>query len=341
MTVTFTGPDEEFAAATGSNVNVTSTTSRFDNPPNAFSDLTITSNPGDTEPYLFEEGDTYDVSWGGHGGGGSIEDATVVRTDVLPGGAGIVVLEGINTVNGEVVQIIWTPGFDLEQWYWDNYNPSVEPQFYVVDTDATQNYGNICLAAETLIETPRGAVGLETLRPGDKVLTLDGPAAPISWIGRRQVAGTGPNAPVLFAPGSIGNRRPLRLSGQHRVLLAHPLAELMYDSSEVLVPAKSLVNGDTIRWAPCPQVTWMNLTTPAHALILAEGAPVETLWLGEVARNVLGEAGQIIASYPELVSAGQPDQLSARPMLRHQEALQLLSLIHGCDLRPVRELTLL
>ncbi|WP_421704678.1 Hint domain-containing protein [Aliiroseovarius sp.] len=170
------------------------------------------------------------------------------------------------------------------------------------------------------------------------MLTVDGGAQPVTWIGGRKVVGIGPAAPVLFAPGAIGNRRPLRLSGQHRVLLAHPMAQLLYDSSEVLVPAKSLINGDTIRWAPCPQVSWMNLTTPAHALIRAEGAPVETLWLGEVARNVLGEAGQITANYPELSGAGQPDQLSARPM---QEAVELLSLVEGRDPRPDRELALL
>ncbi len=86
----------------------------------------------------------------------------------------------------------------------------------------------------------------------------------------------------------------------------------------------------------------MNLTTPTHTLIRAEGAAVETLWLGEVALNVLGEAGQVVADYPALAGRGQADQRSARPMLRHREALELLSLIQGGrDLRPVRDLALL
>ena len=35
--------------------------------------------------------------------------------------------------NGDPAQIIWTPDFNLEGWYWDNYTPNLEPGFYVVD----------------------------------------------------------------------------------------------------------------------------------------------------------------------------------------------------------------
>ncbi len=329
MPITFSGPDEEFAAATGSNVHVSGTTSRFDNPPNAFTDLIITSNAGDLTPYEFDIGDTYDVSWGGHGGGGNMEDASVVRTDVLPGGEGIVVLEGINDKTGEVAQIIWTPGFDLEDWYWANYNPSAEPEFYVVDNDALTTYTTVCLAPETRIAAPKGDIAIKDLRCGDRVQTLDRGARTITWIGSRSVTGIGPAAPILFEAGSIGNHEPLRLSAQHRVLLAHPLAELHFGSSEVLVPAKSLVNGTTIRVASCPQVTWMNLTTDSHDLILAGGAPVETLWLGEVAKNVLGEADDLKAFYPGLADRGDAHIDAARPMLKHQEALALLAFIDG------------
>ncbi|MCI2397980.1 Hint domain-containing protein [Aliiroseovarius subalbicans] len=329
MTVTFTAPDNEFAAATGSNVNVTSTTSLFDNPPNGFSDLVITSNPGDNEPYKFDIGDTYDVTYGGHGGGGVIEDAEVVRTDVLSGGEGIVVLEGIDSNSGEMVQVIWTPGFDLETWYWDNYNPSSEPGFYVVDTDGGSTYGHVCLAAETRVQTDGGLRPLRDLSVGDLVHTRDHGSRPVTWLGAHQMTGVGAAAPVLFAPGAIGNAAPLRLSQQHRVMLAHPLAEFYHGSSEVLMPAKSLVNGEMIRIAPSPHVTWMNLTTDDHDIITAEGAAVETLWLGEVALNVLGEADAITARYPELNGQGHARQQSARPMLRHREAQALIRLIVG------------
>ncbi|WP_300518102.1 Hint domain-containing protein [Aliiroseovarius sp.] len=331
--------DSQFSVATGGNVNTSGGSSAFDGPPSDTTGLNVTPNAGDPSPYQFTPGETYDLEYTDPSGKTvTLEDAGVLRSDTYSGGVNVVVFEGEDQ-DGNTVQVCWAPDYDLQGWY-DQAEDRGTPRFYTADQLGT-TYGHVCLAARTLIETPRGAVQIADLRRGDRVVTLDGPSEPVTWIGRRQVAGIGPAAPIRFAPGAIGNHRPLRLSGQHRVLLVHPLADLLYDSSEVLVPAKSLINGDTIRCEPCPQVTWMNLATSSHALIRAEGAAVETLWLGEVARNVLGEAGQIAANYPDLSGAGRPDQLSVRPMLRHREALELLSLIHGRDLRPARQLSLL
>ena len=77
---TFAPPDHEFAASSGTNVNFDSYYSTFDNPPTSTSGLTITSNMGDDRPSLFETGETYDLSWSGHGGG-SMEDAMIIRSD--------------------------------------------------------------------------------------------------------------------------------------------------------------------------------------------------------------------------------------------------------------------
>ena len=321
--------DSQFSVATGGSVNSAPGSSDFDGPPSESTGLVITVDPNDPDPYLFDPGETHDLTYTAPDGSSIvIQDATVVRSDTYANGLNVVVFSGTDQ-DGNSVDICWAPDFDLQGWY-DAAVPRGTPRFYKTDQSST-TYGHICLAAETLIETPKGARLLADLRVGDRVLTHDAGPQPVTWIGRRSVAGVGPAMPVLFAPGALGNRRPLRLSGQHRVLLAHPLAELMHDCSEVLVPAKSLVNGDTIRWAPAPQVTWMNLTTPDHSLIRAEGAAVETLWLGEVALNVLGEADQITANYPDLAGAGRADQIAARPMLRHREALQLLSLIARSD----------
>jgi len=75
MPLTFYGIDNEFAAATGTNVGTTPNSSTFDNPPYGSSDLVITAHEGDNDPRLFEVGDSYDVTWGGAGGGGSIINA--------------------------------------------------------------------------------------------------------------------------------------------------------------------------------------------------------------------------------------------------------------------------
>lgn len=313
MSLVFYAVDEEFAAATGSNVNVTPTTSQFDNPPNAFKDLIITVNDGDTDPRHFELGDTYDLNWGGHGGGGTIEDAVVVRSDAAPGGGGIIVFEGLDE-HGEITQIIWTPDFNLEQWYWDNYNPSAEPQFYVEDTNAPYSHEFVCFASETKIATAMGGVCAGDIWEGDRVLTLDDDAQTVRWIGRRAVQGHGPNAPVLFAPGAIGNHSPLRLSQQHRVLVRSPMAEMMFGSSEVLLPAKALVNGDDICIQPCARVEYVHLALDKHQVLFAEGAHCESLLPGEMAETYVDLPDWMLTRpYPP-----------ARPILRYAEALALI-----------------
>lgn len=136
------------------------------------------------------------------------------------------VLEGINSHNSEVVQIIWTPDFDLEGWYWDNYTPSAAPQFYVVDNDGGSEVVLPCLCVDTRIETPDGPRRLRDLQQGDRVITQDRGAKPIRWITSRRMVAIGRAAPVVFAPGAIGNTRRLLLSQQHRVLLRDPAVEV-------------------------------------------------------------------------------------------------------------------
>ena len=313
MPLTFYAIDEEFAAATGTNVNVAPGRSRFDNPPNAFKDLVITVKDGDSDPRHFELGDSYALEWGGYGGGGAIEDAVVVRSDMAPGSGGVIVFEGTDE-NGDIVQIVWTPGFNLEDWYWDHYNPSAEPQFYVADTDPNYSHEFICFAEDVRIATAMGGVRAGDVWVGDLVQTLDGGPQPVSWVGRRLVPGTGANAPVLFAPGAIGNHSPLKLSQQHRVLIASPLAELMFGASEVLVPAKALINGVDICLMPCARIAYVHLALESQQILLAEGAHCESLLPGDMA--------QALADLPPRLK-NRP-YAAARPVLRYGEAVALL-----------------
>lgn len=317
MPLTFYGIDEEFAAGTGDNVYASADATIFDNPPMAFKDLVVTANEGDDDPRVFEIGDQYDVSWGGFGGGGTIEDATVVRSDIAPGGGGIIVFEGLDE-NGEMTHIIWTPGFNLEEWYQDNYNPSADPQFWVTDSTPAYDHKFVCFEASTRIATAMGDVPVSELWKGDKVLTYDGGAASVVWAGRREVRGRGANAPVLFTPGAIGNYAPLRLSPQHRVLVASPKAELMFGSHEVLVPAKALVNGRDICYAPCKTVSYVHFLLERHDIVFAEGASCESLLPGD-------EAAKMITLPPEIEAA---PYRAARPVLSFTEALALMGGVH-------------
>ncbi|WP_050931386.1 Hint domain-containing protein [Aestuariivita boseongensis] len=284
MTVLFYALDNEFAAATGSNVNAYGTSSIFDYPPNSSMDLVIEVQEGDTDFRLFEIGDTYSVSWGGSGGGGSIQDAVVIRSDLAPDGSGggIIVFEGVDDT-GSTAQIIWTPGFDLEGWYWDNYTPDQEPGYYTYDTQPEYTHTYVCFAAETRIATPYGDVPIGSLRAGHRVMTLDCGAQPLRWIGTRRLAGRGAAAPVRFAAGSIGNRADLRVSQHHRMLVTSPRAELMFGEAEVFVPAKAMVGLPGVTLEPCQTVTYAHLLLAEHHSFSPRRCPAKAcswaLWL--------------------------------------------------------------
>ncbi|WP_417806376.1 Hint domain-containing protein [Thioclava sp.] len=142
--------------------------------------------------------------------------------------------------------------------------------------------GPECFAAGSLIDTPSGPTPVEWLRQGDLVLTRDNGAQPILWTGGRFVEGTGKFAPVRFETGVIGNRRPLLVSQQHRILIEGWRAELACGTSEVLVAAKHLVNGQTIRVTPVPRLRYIHVLLDAHHVLSAEGAPCESLFPGEM-----------------------------------------------------------
>lgn len=267
--------DNAFAVATGGNVNNGPGTSTFDYPPNSTKDLVITTKAGDDDPHLFEIGDVYEVTFGGNGGT-TILNAVVVRSDPGPTTGGIIVFEGLDT-NGNTAQVIWTPGEDLESWYWDNYNPSAQPGFYTTDQDPTYDHTFMCFDAEARIATPFGLCRAGDLTPGDLVVTVDHGARPVKWVAQQQGAGRGALTPVLIREGVLGNGAPLRLSPQHMVMIRSAQAEMLFGQAEVLVPIRALVDGRQIRYAPTRQVTYVHVMLDRHELLLAEGAPCESL----------------------------------------------------------------
>ncbi len=287
MAFQIVGIDTEFAAATGSNVNTSPGKSRFDNPPQGSKDLVITTKDGDRDPRRFDLGDTYDVSWGGQGGGGTILNAVVVRSDLAPGGGGgVVVFDGIDE-NGNPAQIIWTPGYNLEQWYADNYNPSAEPQFFTSDTQPNYTHSFVCFASETGIRTPTGYRQADTLVPGEMISVCDGEAAPLLWASKWSGAGQGSAAPVCFAPGTIGNQRPLRLSQQHRVVVKSAQLQMLFALEEALAPARVFVDGQSVRLQDCTRITYVHLLLQHHHILDAEGARCESLYLGDESTRTL------------------------------------------------------
>lgn len=176
-----------------------------------------------------------------------------------------------------------------------------------------------CFAAGTMIATAMGPQPVETLRVGDLVDTMDHGLQPVRWIGSRQVLGVGNFAPVRFEPGAIGNARPLTVSPQHRMLLTGWRAELHFGQDEVLVAAKHLVNGTTIRVVPNRDTTYLHLLFDCHEILWAEGVATESLHPGSGLLEADPELrDEITALFPELAGRTVPWP-TARPVLRGHE----------------------
>lgn len=179
-----------------------------------------------------------------------------------------------------------------------------------------------CFTPGTRLLTPRGMRAVETLRPGDLVVTLDHGPRPLLWTGRRQVAGIGPFAPVHVAAGALGNRRALLVSPQHRFLIRDWRSDLWFGAGEVLVAARHLVDGTTVTRRMMPEVTYLHIAFDRHEMVLAEGIATESLHLGQMGLAAMDPAQrrELLHLFPELSGplAAQPQ--TARPCLRGWEA---------------------
>jgi hypothetical protein len=147
----------------------------------------------------------------------------------------------------------------------------------------------ICIARGTLVTTPEGEVRVEDLRPGDLVLTADGRAEPVRWIGSRrlvpaELAADPALRPIRIAAGAFGPGRPARdlhVSPQHRVLLSGWQAELLFGQEQVLVPAKGLVDDQAVRVdRSMEDVEYFHILFDRHEVILTEGLPTESFFPG-------------------------------------------------------------
>ncbi len=195
-------------------------------------------------------------------------------------------------------------------------------------TDGTiVNFSNIeniiiCFAAGTAILTPTGERPVQDLQPGDLVVTRDNGAQPLRWIGKRTVAGTGNFAPIRIAKGQLGAQRDLLVSPQHRMLHCSVAAGLYFDSPEVLMPAKHLINGTTIRPDPCAQITYIHLLFDHHQIVYADGAPAESFHPAQMGIEAISAQSreELFAVFPELRS--DPNQYgdTVRPCLRKYES---------------------
>jgi hypothetical protein len=161
----------------------------------------------------------------------------------------------------------------------------------------------VSFARGTMISLATGAqVAIEALKPGDKVLTRDhGPQA-LRLLGRATLRAHGAFAPVVILAGTLGNSGDLIVSQHHRMFLYQRKRFPGLPTSELLVQAKHLVDGENIFVREGGAVEYFSLVFDSHEIIYAEGIPAESLMVNDatVSRLPPDIAAEVSRSFPGL-----------------------------------------
>ncbi|HEX4507535.1 MAG TPA: Hint domain-containing protein, partial [Alphaproteobacteria bacterium] len=166
-----------------------------------------------------------------------------------------------------------------------------------------------CYLRGTLIRTADGEVPVERLRIGHWVVTQNGEARPIKWIGRRSyrdwnAAGNDDAQPVCFKAGSIADGIPMRdlyVSPEHAMSI-----------DDVLVPARHLVNGASILKAQgMEEIEYFHLEFDRHVIIFAEGAAAES-FVDDDSRMLFHNADEYRLLYPDEQASGRAEFCAPR-----------------------------
>ena len=193
--------------------------------------------------------------------------------------------------------------------------------FIIVDTVP-------CFVSGTRIRTDRGEVPVERLQIGDLVRTRDFGLQPVRWIGRRSVPAEGKMAPVHIAANTLGQHDALSVSPLHRILLRNAHAELLYGSSEVLVAARDLIDGRSVRQVNGGFVEYVHLLFDDHQVIWSNGLESESFLPGPQTTGSFDQdlVAELKAIFPELDPAtGSGYGPAARPALKRYEARLLVA----------------
>ncbi len=199
--------------------------------------------------------------------------------------------------------------------------------------------GVICFTPGTRIATPEGPKLIQTLRPGDRVLTKDDGPQEVLWTGSRRMSGARLYAmphlrPIRFRAGAFGLDRPepdLLVSPAHRMLVKGAAAQALFGSAEVLVRAEDLLNDATIAVDHAlREVTYVHILLERHNIVFANGVETESFHPSNTALEMIdpGQRDVLMAVMPEV--ARNPEaygdyarrnlSASEAALLRHERA---------------------
>ena len=143
---------------------------------------------------------------------------------------------------------------------------------------------------------------IETLRPGDRILTRDHGGQILRWVGQARMKAAAAFAPVVIVAGALGNSGDLIVGQHHRIFLYQRQKIAGLGTSELLVQAKHFVDGTRAYLRKTGYIDYFSLIFDAHEIIYAEGVPVESLMVSDATVQRLPPeiAEALRAQFPEL-----------------------------------------
>lgn len=145
--------------------------------------------------------------------------------------------------------------------------------------------GVVCFTPGTRLSTPQGIRCVEDIVEGDLIDTKDNGPQEVLWRGERRISGAGLRAmpelaPVRLRRGALGvdiPDEPLLVSPDHRVVLTGPHARDLFNSDELLVAARDLIDGKTVTVQyGLRDLRYIHLALPSHQIVMANGVETES-----------------------------------------------------------------
>ena len=165
-------------------------------------------------------------------------------------------------------------------------------------TAQTGGEGVVCFLEGTRLETPGGPVAIEEIAAGDRVITKDGGAREVLWVGMRHISRArlmvSPDLrPVRVAAGAFGTSdacQDLLVSPDHRILTSDKADGI----GEVLVAARDLVGRPGVARAPVTgALTYYHIMLAEHAILVANGVEAESFYPGATRLSAIAEEQRV------------------------------------------------
>ncbi|MBN7787567.1 Hint domain-containing protein [Ponticoccus gilvus] len=126
------------------------------------------------------------------------------------------------------------------------------------------------LVAGTVVLTLEGALPVEFINPGERVITRDSGMAVVRQVRR----GFRRMRAVSIRAGSLGNARPdhdITLSASQEILVRDWRAPMLFGASQALIPVERLVDGEFIRHLGVIEIETVELVFDTAHILYADG----------------------------------------------------------------------